>query len=581
MTEFEVVDNVLEYKSVEKRFKELCTEINNNFLTPEKIPMEYFTELEQEYKKVIDYYTQKKHQPNLNYNKFNYYTRKFIQYYKQDQNKALEYSIKAFNVYLIWNNLRDYAKKSTMGHLERELITLAKDENFDLNQENLNEILLLFDEKKEQKISNRADEIIAKFVINSLEKLQRATERNLDDIEKLIFVQNNVNKACLILAKISKERNAIGLSKGYQTAYMSKKALLFTYIRNLKMLNIKEIIPDIEEKIRDMPKEIEDAANKSLKYFKKFINQLPEEKQKENQWVEMEVDKTFDEYFSHYLKELYSNQNVFKAVWKLQELRQFLINKIFNENVAIKVGQLKYFAEEWAILEIFSKSLLLETETTKNKELLSKDWQKKMFTEIENKLKAIRELFKYDSVLPQSHRLRIITTNFSGDFTEFYIYELCQEVKRIGKVENIEFNGNFKELMQKIKIAPSRDDIIRNFKVPGMEEYPDVDIVIEKKIGIFVKNAIFNSTEKSQIWKEIKVAKELKLKQAYFAINFAKNIVYLNEIHAEFEKMKKENFVENIIVCDVRQLALDLTLSIEKGGGKNLPSEKDIAMLME
>ena len=135
--------------------------------------------------------------------------------------------------------------------------------------------------------------------------------------------------------------------------------------------------------------------------------------------------KEIDKDTARYYFETYHNKDALKGWRILDDIRLKLIKKAFQENIPLSEGLLSYYEEEWALLETFNKIHLLKKDIEKISKKLGKDWETEVFTKIISTLEELTNSFRYVVRDEKANTLKIVSSGFSGKFTEYFIHQLC------------------------------------------------------------------------------------------------------------------------------------------------------------
>ena len=253
--------------------------------------------------------------------------------------------------------------------------------------------------------------------------------------------------------------------------------------------------------------------------------------------------------------------------------------KAFKENVPLSDDLLRYYSEEWSLIYVFIKICLLKEELSKRTSSLGQEWEKDIFTEIIGSLEVIESLFKYKMTDKKDYMLKIITSSFSGRFSEYFIYELYQEFSDCGKIDD-NTPQEFRDLLECIISAENKNDIKLNDILE--KNMPDIDIHIKNKCAIFLKNSKIESDEMKQIWKEIELCRKHGIDIVFYGINFIKNIEKIEYIRRSFEKIKIEYTNLNIDVFDIKDLVSVFLDELKRSGKSKLSfSQLDLYKVLD
>ena len=306
---------------------------------------------------------------------------------------------------------------------------------------------------------------------------------------------------------------------------------------------------------------------KSLRGAEKFIRNLPLKKQNDEKIKIMITLKEIDKLTAEYYREAHSNKDILKAWSLLDKIKQFLVIKAFKENVHLSDALLRYYGEEWTLLYIFTKTCLLKEEIIKRTQSVNQDWEKDIFAEITKSLEIAEKLFKYEMIDKKDYTLKIMTSTFAGSFSEYFIHELCREFFDYGIIDE-KTPLEFKDLLECIKLAGNKEDIKLNDVLE--QDKPDIDVHIENKCAIFLKNSKIESDEMKKIWEEMKLCRKKEINKVFYGINFIKNIEKIEYIRRSFEKIKLNYSNLDVKVFDIKDLVSVFLYELKKSGKSKL-----------
>jgi hypothetical protein len=558
--------------TVEDRFNQLKPQIDvkiNAFINKgQKIDASesIFREFDTEFEKIKETYEKTEDKKNLSYVKFNYHTRKFFQWLNVIPIQATKHALASLEALIERNKaapLSAFSLKTMQGHVKREFIFLSK-QKVELDSELEKVVFRLIKEKETDEIGFTTT--LTGYYIQHIEKEVKEAKIKFSTFKKVEEFEEKINQTIKTLQGKKTNEDKCDLSRSYELLYKMRKKALYSLIKSLAIIK-KEHQETAHRIIVQLADNLTQPATLSAKTFSRFLSKIEitnEEKKLNCTYVL--IGKEVDKFFAAYLQELWARKNVFGAWKKLDRLRNYLVDKVFNDKIEISEGQLKYFIEEWTLLEVFTKVLLLEIETSKNKQAMQHYWENEVFDSILKNLREIRELFKYEVAPSQDYQLKVITSQFSGGFSEFFVHQLTEEVFENGEVENLIVPEQHKKLLQTIKNAKSKETIYRNFYPDENRSQPDIDIFIENKAAIFVKNGWLSSADRKQICEEIKLCKKINTNKIFYLANFVKNMRQINELSKFFDRLK-ENYKDNeIIVFDIKDLLHSMLKSVEKNG---------------
>ena len=367
-------------------------------------------------------------------------------------------------------------------------------------------------------------------------------------------------------------------SECYEILYKLRKKQLHFLVRFIYFERVEEKKQNAQKIIDQITEELVNYSQRSIKGAQKFIRNLPKEKQDEDSIKLMITLKEVDKLTAEYYKEAYSNKDILKAWTVMDKIKSFLVMKAFKENVPLSDSLLRYYGEEWALLYIFAKICLLKMEVAKRCDSLSQEWEREVFEQIAKSLQIAERLFKYEMTDKKDYTLKIITSSFAGNFSEYFIHELCQEFFECGLIDD-KTPSDFRDLLECIKLA-RKDDIKLNDVLEKGK--PDIDIHIKNKCAIFLKNAKIESNEVKKIWKEIDLCSKNGIHEIFYCINFIKNIEKIEYVRKSFEKIKKHYTNINLEVFDIKDVVNVLLAELKRSGKSKLNfSELDLYRVLD
>lgn len=544
----------------EKQFKYLCSKIDEQIQNNKIVSDNIFEEFKKEYLKLKKIYANNR--ANMNFVKYNYFSRRVYQN-TMNNNYKINISLASILAYLQMNisNTSVYIYKIKMmieqfnidnfneadyfvGRLN-SLIKYIIEEKIVIKQDPLEVIYLL---------ELRLKKFIDNVNINNKELNDLADNLVKKMIERFDTIQSysRDKKANSVLAesiyKISKK----------QSIYMVK----FLYFE--KKEDYRKTVTDKLNKAIEIMVEY---SNKSLKIIKKVFKDI-----EETDKIKLVVTlKEIDVYMAMYYKLLYLDKNTNAAWKKINEMKQFLVYKIFNQSVSISEDLMKNITEEWNLLQAFNKISLLRNEIEKLSNNSKTQWIKETLDSINLQFREIERLFRYEENKSSVTKLENIDDSFMGTLIEYLLHDLLNYIKnneeKIKKKIDIEYENFINYLKQ-------TETIILNDKIE--DEMPDIDINIKNKTAVLIKNGRLKSDE----WKTIKqelmlVSKSEKYMECYYLINFNKNIDNIVQIKESFIKYEKEY---NIIikVMDIKDFYSNLLNTLKEPKKKYNFSEEQL-----
>lgn len=544
----------------EKQFKYLSSKIDEQIQNNKIVSDNLFEEFEKEYLKLKKIYANNR--ANMNFVRYNYFSRRVYQN-KINNNYKINMSLVSILAYLQMNisNTSVYIYKIKM-MIEQFNIDNFNEANYFVDRLNslikyiIEEKILIKQEPLEviYLLELRLKKFIDNVNINNKGLNDLADNLVKKMIERFDTIQSysRDKKANSVLAesiyKISKK----------QSIYMVK----FLYFE--KKDDYRKTVTD---KLNKAIKIMVEYSNKSLKIIKKVFKDV-----EETDKIKLVVTlKEIDVYMAMYYKLLYLDKNTNAAWKKVNEMKQFLVYKIFNQSVSISEDLMKNITEEWNLLQAFNKISLLRNEIEKLSNNSKTQWIKETLDSINLQFREIERLFRYEENKSSVTKLENIDDSFMGTLIEYLLHDLLNYIKnneeKIKKKIDIEYENFINYLKQ-------TETIILNDKIE--DEMPDIDINIKNKTAVLIKNGRLKSDE----WKTIKqelmlVSKSEKYMECYYLINFNKNIDNIVQIKESFIKYEKEY---NIIikVIDIKDFYSNLLNTLKEPKKKYNFSEEQL-----
>lgn len=544
----------------EKQFKYLSSKIDEQIQNNKIVSDNLFEEFEKEYLKLKKIYANNR--ANMNFVRYNYFSRRVYQN-KINNNYKINMSLVSILAYLQMNisNTSVYIYKIKM-MIEQFNIDNFNEANYFVDRLNslikyiIEEKILIKQEPLEviYLLELRLKKFIDNVNINNKGLNDLADNLVKKMIERFDTIQSysRDKKANSVLAesiyKISKK----------QSIYMVK----FLYFE--KKDDYRKTVTD---KLNKAIKIMVEYSNKSLKIIKKVFKDV-----EETDKIKLVVTlKEIDVYMAMYYKLLYLDKNTNAAWKKVNEMKQFLVYKIFNQSVSISEDLMKNITEEWNLLQAFNKISLLRNEIEKLSNNSKTQWIKETLDSINLQFRKIERLFRYEENKSSVTKLENIDDSFMGTLIEYLLHDLLNYIKnneeKIKKKIDIEYENFINYLKQ-------TETIILNDKIE--DEMPDIDINIKNKTAVLIKNGRLKLDE----WKTIKqelmlVSKSEKYMECYYLINFNKNIDNIVQIKESFIKYEKEY---NIIikVIDIKDFYSNLLNTLKEPKKKYNFSEEQL-----
>jgi len=533
-----------------------------------------FSQLEAEFNKVKEEYELRKDQKNLLHVSHNFYWSSIFKYLDENISESLKLFIRAFRTLLERNQKYPYENsilERMLGTYELAIIKISETDgiSFDGVQEKFEQLI---DEQisKVQEPSERMVEILCilfDVLIRGISEKITKVPISLSDNEKLEEIEKNINGIMKASKKINSDKaKEILLSKSFESFYKLKKRHLHYLVKFIFFESDSEKKLKAQELADKIIKEMISYSGASLKHCDKYIKLLPEDCADRDNIKLMRALKEIDVLSSNYYQKAYSEKNIFQAWKQIDKIRHFLVKKYFGEHIKLTQELLNFFAEEWALLDVFAKANLFRIEVEKRESIVTQKWEKEIFGNILTSLENIKRLFKYEVTKDADYQLKIISAQFSGGFSEYFIHDLFEEYYDCCEIDE-KISEDFIKLMKLIK-GSIKENIKRNDFVE--EDKPDIDIHIKNKCAVFLKNAKLDRSDLQQIKREFDLCKKHKIKNIFYAINFVKNLKEIGEIYNAFEGLKQNYADLQIEIVDIKDMVEEFLKELKRSGKSKL-----------
>lgn len=562
--------------NIENKFNIIKKEINNIFLQQRKIPPEnLFQQLDKEFEECKKKYG-KDDQVNLLHLEHNYYWSKSIQYLEDDPNESLSLFVIAISKLIERNNLIPYGETTLERMLSTYEVVLIKIKekgeiiDFDKVESEIRDFLKhsASGPIKSNNLTYIVDLLIELFVNKLNNKVDdlRITYSNIKENE-VLDKENDINFILSILNSFKKEspskKESELCSNCYELLYKLRKKQLHFWVNSIYLEKDKEKKQKGQNEIDQITKEMVNSSRRSIEYAKNFIKDLSMEKQDYNIKLMITL-KELDKLTAEYYIEAYSKKDILKAWILMNKIKSFLVKKSLKENIPLSDNLLRYYDEEWALLNVFTQICLLKIEVNKRRSSLSQGWEKNIFEKIKENLEIAESFFKYEMINTKDYALKTMTSTFAGRFSEYFIHELFQEFCESGLTDD-KTPFDFRKLLEYIR-SSKKEDILLNDVIETGE--PDIDIHIKNKCSIFIKNAKIDGNEKKKIEKEIELCNKKGIYEIFYFINFIKNINKLEDVRKYVEDIRNCYVNINLEVFDIKDV-VDVIINELKKRGKS------------
>ncbi|MFR7635465.1 MAG: hypothetical protein ACLU07_07420 [Lachnospirales bacterium] len=544
----------------EKQFKYLCSKIDEQIQNNKIVSDNIFEEFKKEYLKLKKIYANNR--ANMNFVKYNYFSRRVYQN-TMNNNYKINISLASILAYLQMNisNTSVYIYKIKM------MIEQFNIDNFNEADYFVGRLNSLIKYIIEEKILIKQDPLEVIYLLEL--RLKKFIDNvNINNKELNDLADNLVKKMIERFDTIQsysrdKKANSVLAESIYK---ISKKQSIYM-VKFLYFEKKEDYRKTVTDKLNKAIEIMVEYSNKSLKIIKKVFKDI-----EETDKIKLVVTlKEIDVYMAMYYKLLYLDKNTNAAWKKINEMKQFLVYKIFNQSVSISEDLMKNITEEWNLLQAFNKISLLRNEIEKLSNNSKTQWIKETLDSINLQFREIERLFRYEENKSSVTKLENIDDSFMGTLIEYLLHDLLNYIKnneeKIKKKIDIEYENFINYLKQ-------TETITLNDKIE--DEMPDIDINIKNKTAVLIKNGRLKSDE----WKTIKqelmlVSKSEKYMECYYLINFNKNIDNIVQIKESFIKYEKEY---NIIikVMDIKDFYSNLLNTLKEPKKKYNFSEEQL-----
>jgi len=563
---------LIDSRYIEKDFKKICEEIDT-ILRRDEIPStDLFKRLDSEFKKVKELYELHGDRLNLLFVEHNYLSRKSIQYLKKDPAKSLILFIRSLSKLMERHiAIRPYPQESfkkmigvyhqILNWIE-ERIELIKASGYVRSE--FTQFIEKYILSNQDIIPDELSDLIVRISII----LMRTFERDIDktkvkskkDFERIQKLEIEINSIFDILKNLKFIKKSYIPSMHYECLYKLKKKQLHYFVRMIFFESSKEKREKIQSKIDKMAKQLRNFAEQSLKYYEKFLKSGGDDVSESERLCL--CLKNLDVFASEYYYYAYSKKDIFKAWQKIDEIKQFIVKKVFKEKIPLSENLISYFGEEWSLLYIFAKIYLLKEEVSRRLNALTQDWERDIFSKIVRNLAELEKLFKYEAKYSKDYTLKIITAQFSGGFSEYFIHELFLEYFDNCVIDS-KTPEEFIDLFKCIKNGRKYDIVLNDH--PDKKE-PDIDIHIKGQCAVFLKNTKIDSEAIKEIEREVRLCSKMKIKKIFYGINFIKNLQNVDYIRRKFEEIETNYPQIQIQIFDIKDLVSILIKELERHG---------------
>lgn len=541
------------------------------------LPKEIFSRLDEEYKTISDAYSKGGNVLDLQFVAHNYYLLKVYEFASCDPKFALE------NFRLSLEALGRREQKRTYGERLKKIekyykialkriceLVVFDDLTMIARTEIRNELvsahnLIVVQIPAFGELDNKLIEVIAECYFSDVEHAQIKTFAELNQCQStMVAIEEYASRL---------DENPSGCvsttahSRCFEYLYRIRKKQLHWALRSRFHEKDDEQRKRLQDFVERIVPDMTCYAKKSVQYYQSYIDHFPAKKGSEIPCsIQLTLcHKKIDVLSAEYYFVAYKEKSVFKAWKKLDEIRHFIVMSKFRDGIPIPEGVIAFFVEEWTLLDIFAKMILLKTELINRKDMLKQDWECLLFDNLIQMLEDAKKYFKMEISKEEDYNLRIIAAQFSGVFSEYFIYDLLLDYQVNSRIDD-QTSKEFIALLQAVKNA-KKDDIKRNeFVIPGK---PDIDIFIKPHIAISLKNAHLPNRF-GELDKEFDLFNELGIQTVWVGINFLKNIRELDQVSAKFEGLKAKYPKIKIEIFDIKDFVEVLLRELRRHGTSKL-----------
>ena len=580
-----VADFNLKPSIIEKEFNEIKNQIRGYVLRKDstKPPQSLFYELDKEFEILSNKYNNDSYDINFLHAKHNYLWCKIFEFIDSDPTNSLNLFIEALRTISKRNEIRPYGPQVISNMLRTYQVPLIKIKGHkeDLKDPTLFAYLRNFVELEAHNFLIDFPEIInglSEFLLSNYEEEIKSFKFSFQTISKAVDLSMKISGLIEIIQKTSGKKSYVQ-SNLYELSYRFGKKTLHFLLRFLFFEKDSTKRGTAESLLNKTVKQMIDSSTESLDIAKWNINRMAQAKRNSNEVRLMLTLKEIDVLTAKYYRETYVNKDPVKGWAQLDTIKLTLVRKSFEDGLSISKEFLRHYDEEWTLLSIFTKINMIKEETLKRKSSLSQSWEIDIFDKVSETLENLGKLFKYEIGTTNDNHLKIMSSTFSGRFSEHLILQLCQAYWTSGKIpENDNPRNNI--LLKEIKGLETFNEIKQGVII--IQDLPDLDIQIGNNATILVKNSKIESSEMKRIWKELEACKLAKIKRIFYAINFAKNIDTMEYIRTSFEKMRDKNEGITIEVLDIENLVNILMQGLDKDTkGKFNYIQNDIMKILD
>ncbi|WP_456468015.1 hypothetical protein [Archaeoglobus sp.] len=570
-------------KEIEKKFNRIGEKIKNSLKKGEIPDENIFKELDSEFSEIKKIYEFAGDKINLLYVEHNYLLYTTFRYLPSDPTYSLRLYIESLSKLIERHRIRPYPQDSLrkmIGMYRLALKWIEERAKFIKLQEVENKFKEFVEEYVIPISINEILELSVKISFLFVKRYSEITDdlkiKSDRDFEFACELEKKIDSILNPQIDIEFVRKSYLPSMCYECLYKLRKKQLHYLVRALFFENSESKRKKIQSLIDKMTKDMLEFSKLSITFYQKYLKNHRED-EKENTILAMSL-KELDHLAAKYYYLTYSKKDMFQAWHTIDEIKRFIVKKVFKEKVPLSESLISYFGEEWSLIYIFAKIYLLKEEVNKRRSALTQDWERDIFTQIIKNLEELEGLFKYETKHSRDYTLKIMAAQFSGGFSEYFIHELFLEYFESGDLDD-ETPEEFRDLLMCVKTAKKESIVLNDH--PEKNE-PDIDIHIKGKCAVFLKNARIDSEVMGKIWKEIEFCNKKKIKKVFYGINFIKNLQNIEYIRKHFEKIENTYPLIEVQVFDIKDLVSVLLSELERSGKSKLNfSELDLYKVLD
>jgi hypothetical protein len=575
-------------REIERKFNYLKDEISRLATNGQYPSPELYQEFDHEFENVKRAHSENHDDVNLFHAEHNYYIRKSYQYLNDSPTRSLSLFISAYEKLILRHKLKPYPSNALINMLlpyqaiSIQITESEKEIEFGAIVTKFDRFLSIWKSQRLSivSISPRASAVTHNIINLFLKKYYSSL---IDEIQvgwpSFNQSETTIEKLDMIHDSISKEDKEYSFTQmvisGLQ--YRIRKKELHVLVKKQFLETDINKRAEFQNQIAERTESMSRSADDSMKFAKKFQASLDDDARNSTDIKKMMVMSELDILSAQYYIEAYTNLDIIKA-WNIMDtIKTFIVMKAFNEDIPIPEQALSYYSEEWSLLYIFAKICLLKDEVIKRSKTLNQEWEKDMFETVGRHLEECLGLFKYEIAQKKDYSLKIMTSTFSGHFSEYFVSELCSELCSCNKTD--ECPSELNDLLCCLRsVKPT--EIHQNHQFGSGEQ--DVDIMIGTRYAILLKNAQIKSTDLKKIWDEFDLCAKHKIEKVFYGLNFMKNIESIDSLRSHFQKIRTRYPDIDIYVYDIRDLINNMIIILKANNKmKRCYSNMDLYRIMD